>query len=192
MIALGAALDTAIALFRRFKSLFLIVPLGIALAVQTARIEGFLWFDGLKDKLAKAEATIAQMELASEQARKDQIAANLATEARYRAKAEKTDVEYRETLQGALRAADRYAAANRVPAHCARSPGTALAPAEGDDPPRDNGPGETAELVAITREDFDALTENTIRLQAAHDWATGLVEEGLAVKTAADLPEPAF
>ena len=45
---LAIALDTLLALFKRYKSLFLIAPLLIALAVQTARIEGFLWWKGYK------------------------------------------------------------------------------------------------------------------------------------------------
>lgn len=49
---LAIALDAAVALFKRYKSLFLIVPLLIAFAVQTARIEGFLWWDGYKAKVA--------------------------------------------------------------------------------------------------------------------------------------------
>ena len=57
---LAIALDTLLALFKRYKSLFLIAPLLIALAVQTARIEGFLWFDGLKAKVAAFQAERAR------------------------------------------------------------------------------------------------------------------------------------
>ena len=49
---LAIALDAAVALFKRYKSLFLIAPLLIALAVQTARIEGFLWWKGYRAEIA--------------------------------------------------------------------------------------------------------------------------------------------
>lgn len=56
MIGIGMAIDTAVALFKRFRSLFLIVPLLAALAVQTARIEGFLWWKGYKADRAAFKA----------------------------------------------------------------------------------------------------------------------------------------
>ena len=66
---LAIALDAAVALFKRYKSLFLIAPLLIALGVQTARIEGFLWFDGLKADLAECNANHAREVQEAEQAR---------------------------------------------------------------------------------------------------------------------------
>jgi len=66
---IALAMDTIIALFKRYKSLFLIAPLLIALAVQTARIEGFLWFDGLKADLAECKANHAREVQEAEQAR---------------------------------------------------------------------------------------------------------------------------
>lgn len=195
MIELGLALDGLVSLFRRFKSLFVIVPLALALAWQTARIEGFLWFDGLKDKLAKAETTIAQMELASKQARAAQIAANMATEARYRAESEKTDADYRKALEGALRAADRYALGHRVRPDCSRSPGPAIAAPENPTPPDNDGPGPMPDMVAVPRPEFEDFVANTIRLdQIVNGYGKGLIEEGLAVKpvTAADIPEVGF
>ena len=53
---LAIALDTLLALFKRYKSLFLIAPLLAALAVQTARIEGFLWWQGYKADRAAFKA----------------------------------------------------------------------------------------------------------------------------------------
>ena len=57
---LAIALDTLLALFKRYKSLFLIAPLLIALAVQTARIEGFLWWKGYKADRAAFQAERAR------------------------------------------------------------------------------------------------------------------------------------
>ena len=57
---IAIALDTLLALFKRYKSLFLIAPLLIALAVQTARIEGFLWWKGYKADRAAFQAERAR------------------------------------------------------------------------------------------------------------------------------------
>lgn len=57
---LAILLDTAFALFKRFRSLIPLAVLGMALAVQTARIEGFLWWDGYKADRAKFAAERAK------------------------------------------------------------------------------------------------------------------------------------
>ena len=57
---IALALDTVLALFKRFRTLIPLALLAMALAVQTARIEGFLWWDGYKADRAKFAAERAQ------------------------------------------------------------------------------------------------------------------------------------
>ena len=63
-------LDTAIAFLKRYRALLVILPLCLALAWQTYQVSRW------KGREAKAQATIAQMQLASEQARAAQLALN--------------------------------------------------------------------------------------------------------------------
>lgn len=191
MIEIGAALDAAIALFRRYKALIAIVPLILALGVQTARIEGFLWFDGFKERLALREAQIAKMEQASA----DNLAAAMAqvkeTEAKARNEAELANAKL-ETLEADYRSRlAAYSGRMRLDKVCR---GTAPTPGENPAPESPDRPGSETGMVAIRQDDLELLVENTARLEAAHQWANGLVDAGLALKpvTAADLPEPAF
>lgn len=134
----------------------------------------------------EARATIAKMEQASEQARQAQIAVNLATEARYRAEAEKTDAEHQKELALARSASDHYARAHGLRAYCAGGSDQALAPAEDNAPQGGDRPGAPANVVVVQRNDYDLLVDNSLRLKAVHDWGQSLVKEGLAV------PEPGF
>ncbi|WP_156367210.1 hypothetical protein, partial [Novosphingobium sp. KN65.2] len=47
-----------------------------ALAIQTIRIDGFLWIDGLADKLAARDKTIAEMIAAQATAKAEQERVN--------------------------------------------------------------------------------------------------------------------
>ena len=60
VMPIALALDTVLALFKRFRTLIPLALLAMALAVQTARIEGFLWWDGYKADRAKFAAERAQ------------------------------------------------------------------------------------------------------------------------------------
>lgn len=61
--------------------------------------------------------------------------------------------------------------------------------APGPDPaPLDHGPGPDA--VILERRDYDTLIDNTVRLQAAHEWGVTLIRDGAAVPMV--WPEPAF
>ena len=62
MIGIGMALDTAIALFKRARGVlsFLALPALLFAAVQTARIEGFLWVRGYKADRAAFQAERAK------------------------------------------------------------------------------------------------------------------------------------
>lgn len=114
------------------------------------------------------------------QAEAAQIAANLATEAATARKARKADYDYQAALNDARGLAGAYASRMRVTAAC-RPARVAGAPAEDGPAPGGDGPGDGTDMVAVTREDFTTLTDNTIRLQAVHDWGQSLVKDGLAM-----------
>lgn len=163
---------------RIFGGLALVLLL--ALGVQTARLN---IRTGQRDDYKLANETMKKAYAAAEAtASAKAIAAKLGAEAGYRVKAEKTDAEYQTALARAQRASDAYA--ERMRAQVAGSaPRGATAPADGRGPTSPDGPGADAELVAVTRDDFDILVENSVRLEAAHNWAKTLNEP---------MPEPEF
>ena len=70
------------------------------------------------------------------------------------------------------RRADDYAIRNRVRRQAAPGPtSNPDLPETGPAAQGDNGPGDVAELVGITRADFDICTVNSRRLANVHDWA---------------------
>lgn len=166
-------LDTAVALLKRHRSLFAIIPL-IAL----------LGLSHCSDKRHtrqrdEARATVAQMEVASVAARNAQVAANLAVEASYKAKAEETDHAYQIELARARDASGRYADSHRVRAYCPGSANAAGSASQGDTAPRRDRSSDDA--VVVARNDFELMVANSIRLQAVHDWGEALVKEGVAL-----------
>lgn len=174
MSALFIGLDAAIALVKKWRWLMLALPLLIAVAIQTYRL------NSAKADLLEKQAIISNMETASKAAKAAQIALNQATEAAYKAEAERTDREYSLALNDALRLANAYADRNRVRSVCegiARQAGSAT---EGAVAARDNGPG--ADAIVVSRADFDALNENTLRLKAVNEWGQRLIDQGLAEK----------
>lgn len=84
------------------------------------------------------------------------------------------------------RAADGYARRMRI---AVKQAGAKPVRSDGDDiPPSDNGPGEGAGFVIITREQFDGFVINTERLIKAHGFYKDQEREGRAVA----MPEPQF
>lgn len=172
MIPFAMGLDAAIALVKKWRWLLLAVPLLIAVAVQTYRL------NSAKADLLEKQAIISNMETASKAAKAAQIALNQATEAAYKAEAERTDREYSLALNDALRAANAYADRNRVRSVCegiARQAGPA---AEGD--LAKGGDGTSADAIVVSRADFETLNANTLRLKAVNEWGDRLIKEGLA------------
>lgn len=144
---------------------------------------------GLKANLAGERAAhretqrryaLAQIE-AAERAR----VYRLTEEARYRAKAERTDTEHAKDLETALAAARRHAAANRCAAVGLRPegappvspPGRAGTGAEDHGAESGDGSRGAAQLVAVTEDDLRICTVNTTRLQSVREWAQGLQEQ---------------
>jgi len=165
---IALAMDTIIALFKRYKSLFLIAPLLIALAVQTARIEGFLWFDGYKVNLAECKANHAREVQEAEQARavakakSDQLAKENERVHEVRAPANRA---------AAVRYIDRYRIVRtEAPATQARA---------GDDPGASVEAPADAVMVAVPSADVIACTDASTYALDAWEWIEGLRREGL-------------
>jgi len=164
---LAIALDTLLALFKRYKSLFLIAPLLIALAVQTARIEGFLWFDGLKADLVECKANHAREVQEAEQARAEAKAKSdqLAKESE-----RAHEIRAPENRAAAVRYIDRY--------RIVRTEAPATQAGAGDDP---GAPAQApADAVLVSSADILACTDASTYALDAWEWIEGLRREGLA------------
>ncbi|MGX7895448.1 hypothetical protein [Tsuneonella sp. HG222] len=151
----------------------------VGFATQTIRIEGLsVWpfkIVGFKEEIRTIRLDLDSIKRAQETAALKAKQAKAEAEAEYRKKAEITDAKYKAELADARSRAARYADANRVRRQAnGGSPGGPAAPGGSDAPEGADGRSEDAELVAVSREDFDILNENTIRLQQAHEWALGL------------------
>jgi hypothetical protein len=147
--------------------------MGLAL-IQTARIEGFLFWDGLYEQLGDARDTIAGMKIASENAGKEQLALNQAVQSKQDQIARLTDENETNRLKIAS-AADAYARRMRWGNHCPAKTNTAPEsdPSEGGDRPSEDA-------VILSRADFDILNANTGRLMDVNAWGNKIVAEGLA------------
>lgn len=109
---------------------------------------------------------------AQKEAEANAIAAKLAQEAKDEQRRKDADNALKQDMADDRRRADAYA--NRMRCQAPRSaPSGANLPSATEAPQVDNGPGDFAELVGITRTDFNVCTVNSRRLQNAHDWAVG-------------------
>lgn len=148
------------------QAIRLAIPIGLLLGLLWFRHEAHSYhaaFDQLKaEYIADSQAAAVR-----------QIQANLAQEARWKAKAEETDRDYQNDLQGALRAAAAYSATHAcgVRPTAERSPGATDSVPVASGAESDQRSGAASVMVAVTAEDVDICTENTARLKAAHDWA---------------------
>jgi len=139
----------------------------------------YIWGDGWRDKAHRlmSENALIRIDLqslktANEEATKRALAEKAAQEALDAKRKEESDAKLAEARKDARAAAARYAANNRVRPQtapggsgCTNLSGTSTT-AGGLD-----GPCPDAEYVALGREDFDILIDNTIRLKEAADWA---------------------
>lgn len=173
MTAFFVGLDTAIALFKRWRWLILAVPLALALGVQTWRVRT------IEQKLIVARATIAQMQLASEQARAAQVALNEQTKAKYEAAAKEADHEHAMQLDKALAAGERYALSHRVRWNESVASGAdPRAKGEGAGLP-ESAPAE-AFMVAVSKSDFDKCSALYPYAAGAYEWGQRLIKDGVA------------
>lgn len=162
---------------------------GLSLVLLTTT--GLLWASTSHYKHAAENCAVARendrkaVELASKEAEAKALAAKQATEAHYRAEAEKTDADYQTALARAQRASDAYAQRMRAQINRGASSGAA-SPGEGDGPESPDRSG--ADAVMVGRDDFDILIENSVRLRAAHDWAKTLTQPLPAVAFGQPIP----
>lgn len=150
--------------------------LGTLLLVQTARIEGFLFFDGLKAENTELRETLTSMEKAQELARKAQLALNKSISDKQTEIARLTDENETNRLKLAA-AADRYASGNSLRKVCPSLAGNNTA-AESDIAQSGDRPDPDA--VILSRKDFDILNGNTARLMDVKAWGERMIKEGLA------------
>lgn len=172
-----------IAPFRLYLTLGVIAIFAIIAVVQTVRIEGFkVWpvqIEGYKAKAERLEADLRNVRAAQELAKAKARQARLEQEARYRALAEKVDDNARKELDEARRIAERFIAAGGVRPKTAGGDGIgAGAGPQGRSASDPQGAGAEAILdegtVAVTAEDVLICTTNTIKAEAAREWALGV------------------
>ncbi len=181
MLEAGALLDMAVALFKRYKSLFVILPLATLLALSHCSDKRHT------RQRDEARATLAQNEVKYETNLAQQKAQIEALKASYADKA-KENVRVETQIRTVYRdRADAYADRMRKGKVCGSAP---VAPSEGPNPAQPDGPSGAA--VILERRDYDILVENSARLEAAHRWALSLIEDGTAEAIKAGVPEPAF
>ncbi len=190
-----------------------IFALLVGLAVQTARIEGFkIWpvaIEGWKPKASRLEQALANVRVAEQLAESWARQARLDKEARYRAVAQRTDIDAKRETSVALGDAERFiaggghfragasAGAGGLRAQADRGEGGPAGTGPGDHRPGDpEGAGEAAQLdeaegqlIGVTADDVRICTINTVKAEAARDWALAL-EEASEPAEQADLAAP--
>jgi hypothetical protein len=129
--------------------------------------------------LSTANAEIAAIRHASDENRRLAEEQVQRQQAAFDQAAKEAQDEYENTLAAYRGRAGRYAAGHRLsrmPADC-RYSATA---GQGQDSPGPDGTPVSGDYIAVKPEDFEALIENTARLQAAYDWSQALISEGIA------------
>ena len=167
-------LDTAIALFKRWRWLILALPLALALGVQTWRVRT------IEQKLIVARATIAQIQLASEQARAAQVALNAANQQLAERIAENATLAHVQNRTAVSNAVADYSAAHGLRQSCGSLASQANRPAVPGDP-RAPDQADAINVVAVPRSDFEALADDALRGAEARAFLIDLANEGLAV-----------
>lgn len=153
--------------------------IGLAFALLFAHNRRLDYLRG-QHKAAHA-ATIQNYRDAQARATDIALAARLAEEFRTRQLAKRTDDAHDQLQLAGRDALARYAAAHRVP-RCLASPASGTNPAALPlDPAIDPGPGEAADMVAVSRPDLDDITTAALRAATAQRWAQSLIDNGLAV-----------
>jgi hypothetical protein len=161
--------------FKRLLRIALAYPLQAALIALLCLSAWLYWSkQNVRETVAQREATIAQMEQASEIATAAQIALNKANTDKQTEIARLTDANETNRRNIANRSRD-YAIRMSADSYCRK----ASAAAEGDIAESRNG--TSADAVMVSREDFDILTGNTARLADVKAWGDSLIGEGLAV-----------
>jgi len=136
-------------------------------------------------KVESQARQIAAMESAQKTAAHDQGTVNHFPVLQSKAIAEKSDADAASYYEAGRRAGAAYAAAHPA-AERVRCPAAAAGPADlpgaNRPAPVDDRPGDTADMVAVSRADFDLLTHNSLRLAKVPQDANTLIEAGAAVE----------
>ncbi len=175
-------LDTAIAFLKRYKALIVILPLCLALAWQTYQVSRW------KGKEAKAQATIAQMQLASEQARAKQIALNTENAQLSQRIATDATLFNARIIEATNRNIADRARSHSLRAYCEGRSGGADTPAVPVDPGQPSDGGTFPDMVVIPRHEFETISRKAVQDDRKTSFLVDLVNEGLAVSL--DYPEP--
>lgn len=142
--------------------------------VQTARIEGFLFWDGLYEQLGDARERVKAYETGFANATKERDALFKQVSDKQRNIARLTDENETNRLKLAS-AADAYARRMRWQDHSRTEAGPAT-----ESNPAQSGDSPDPDAVILSRADFDILNANTARLMDVKAWGEKLIEEGLA------------
>lgn len=171
-----------IARFLATPAAWVIAALLALLAIQTVRLEGLrVWpasIEGARPKAARLQRTIDEIEAAQKQALRAAQEAVERAEREYAAMAERIDDDAEKAREGAMGDAERFIAAHRVQCPTNRGSGSGTAPTpSGDGAGRGESPGPAPivdDAVAVTASDVRICTDNTVRLEAAREWALEL------------------
>lgn len=174
MIPFAMGLDAAVAVLKRYKVLILVLPLLLALGVQSCRLKS------AKSDLTKAQATIAQMQTASEAARQAQITLNAQNAHLSQRIAENATLAHVQNSANVAAAVSNYANRNSLRKACGSLTSQADPAAVPDHPGAPDSP-DGNEVVAVPRSNFEALSKDALRGAESRAFLIDLANEGLAV-----------
>jgi hypothetical protein len=145
----------------------------IAIAVLCAA----LWLK--QGALDSSRETIAAMKQASKDSKAAQVAMNAKRAQDEKDVANDADAKDAVAQIEAGRTAIVYRDRWRVRNICAASQADTATPNSAT--PNSDGPSDIADMVAVSPDDFDRCTANSVRLQSVNQWGAELIEKGLAV-----------
>ena len=153
-------------------------------------LSGTLFVDraALRGQLAVAQADLALAKAAQAPARAAQVAVNHHPAVVSATIAEMSDAQASAYYERGRAAGAAYAAANRVCTSPADQPGNADLSGADYPTPFDDRSGDAADMVALSRADFDLLTGNSARLAQVHQDADALISAGIAIAPSGATP----
>ena len=173
MIPFAMGLDAVIAILKRYRVLIPVLPLLMALGVQSCRLSR------AESKLDKARTTIAQMETASEAARQAQITLNAQNAHLAQRIADNATSAHVQNRAAVSRTVSSYSASHGLRQACGRIPSQAD-PAPVRDYPRAPDSPDGDEVLAVPREDFERLANDAMRGAESRAFLIDLINDGLA------------
>lgn len=173
-------LDTAFAILKRYRWLALVLPLTLALGLSHCSDKRHT------RQRDEARATIAQMELASEQARDAQVALNADNQELHERIAADARTRHEQIAAATDSAIDAYARSHGVRSYCEGSARRADPAPLPDSPGAPSRAPDLADMVAVSRPDLEALSKAALHGDEATSFLIDQVNAGLAI------PEPAF